>query len=170
MIKKIIYVFLLCVMIILLSCGEGLAPEAKENIAKESHIIGKIIYLGGKENFPDSNSIFGIFPAAFKIFPKDSSGLLNEVLAGNVYLNFSSLPYPADSSEFVLTIQDAPVNLEYIAVSMQYDSTLEAQRIIGVYTQSGDNTKPSNLFIEKGKDYNIRIIVDFDNLPPQPFD
>lgn len=169
MIKKLIVVLLLNSILLLIACNEGLAPENKETITKESHLIGQIIYLGGKEKFPDSNSIYGIYAAAFKKFPKDSSGLLNEVLSGNVYLNFNSLPYPADSSEFVLTIADAPVNIEYIAVSMQYDSTIEAQRIIGVFTESGNNTKPSNIYIEKNKDYHIKIIVDFDNLPPQPF-
>lgn len=169
MIKKIVSIVLLCLIFNILGCGEGLSPEPKENIIKDSHLIGKIIYLGGKAKFPDTNSIYGIYAAAFKKYPKDSSGLLNEVLAGNVYLNLSSLPYPADSSEFDLTIADAPINIEYIAVSMQYDTLLEAQRIIGVFTESGDNTKPSQLSIDKGKDYYIKIIVDFDNLPPQPF-
>ncbi len=160
-------VLLLC----LFSCGEGLSPtsEDQSDAPKESYIHGSVYYKGGEESFPDS--VFGIFVAAFKTMPTDSSGIIEELMSGNAYFNLNSLPYPADSSVFSLEIPDPPTTLEYIILSMQYDSSsIEAQRVIGVYTESGDNTKPSALKIERDTSYNITIYVDFDNLPPQPFD
>ncbi|MFH1049806.1 MAG: hypothetical protein V1779_02620 [bacterium] len=156
--------------IILSSCQEGLKPDEYEEVPTTSYLTGTIEFIGGKEKFPDSSEVFGIYVAAFKQLPKDSSGIVAEILKGNVYLKFESLPYPADSSEFSLEIKDAPVNIEYLAVSMQTDSVkIDAQKIIGVYTITEDNTKPSNIQIEKGKTYNVRIKVDWDSLPPQPF-
>lgn len=151
------------------SCQEGLAPVGKVNL--NSYINGIIRYVGGKAKFPDSSQVFGIYAAAFKKFPSDSGGIINEILKGNVYLKLESLPYPADSSEFSLEIPyaDAPVNIEYIVIAMQTGSSIQSQKAIGVFTESGDNTKPSQIFVEKGRTYNINIKVDFDSLPPQPF-
>jgi len=153
---------------ILISCQEGLKPEVYIEIPTTSYLSGTIEFIGGKEKFPDSSKVFGLYVAAFKQFPKDSSSIIAEILKGNVYIK--SLPYPADSSDFSLEIKDAPVNIEYLAVSMQTDSVkIDAQRVIGVYTLSGDNTQPSAIQIEKGKTYFVKIKVDWDNLPPQPF-
>lgn len=166
---RYIFYFLLSLIIILIasSCQDGLAPIG--NINPNSFIQGTIRYVGGKSKFPDSSKVFGIYAAAFKKFPSDSSGLVNEFLMGNLYLTLESLPYPSDSSEFTLEIIDAPVNIEYIVIAMQTDSSIESQMAIGVYTESGDNTNPSQLYIDKSKTYHINIKVDFDSLPPQPF-
>ena len=60
--------------------------------------------------------------------------------------------------------------MKYIVVTKQADSVLITnQKVIGVYTQTGDKTKPSSFFIEKGKINYVDIFVDFNNLPPQPF-
>jgi len=170
LIKKMYPVILLFLFTILISCQEGLKPEAYQEVPKTSTLTGTVEFLGGKDKFPDSTRCWGIYVAAFKQFPKDSSGIFQEILKGNVYVKFESLPFPTDTADFTLEIKDAPVNLEYIAISMQTDSArVDAQRVIGVYTLTGDNTKPSPILIEKGKQYHIKIMVDWDNLPPQPF-
>lgn len=170
MIKQVFQFFVFVFISTLFSCQEGLKPDAYNEVPQTATLAGTIEFLGGKEKFPDSTKCWGIYVAAFKQFPKDSSSIFNEILRGNVYLQFESLPYPCDSANFSLTIKDAPINLEYIAVSMQTDSgKVDAQRVIGVYTISGDNTQPSQIMIEKGNRYDIKIIVDWDNLPPQPF-
>jgi hypothetical protein len=168
--RKIILILEAMIILSLVTCQEGLAPDSGSCTTKKSFLNGIIKYKGGKERFPDSSMIFGIYVAAFKEIPEDSAGILHEILSGNVYVEFESEPYPVDSSEFSLEISDAPVNIEYIACTMQTDSSdYLKQRVIGIYTQSGDNTKPSELMVETGKTYRIIINVDFDNLPPQPF-
>jgi len=170
LIKYKYQILLLLSFTIFISCQEGLKPEAYEEIPTTSALAGVVEFLGGKEKFPDSSKVFGVHVAAFKKFPKDSSGILPEILKGNVYVNLTSYSYPADSIEFSIDIKDAPVNLEYIVVSMQtVKDTVNSQRVIGVYTLSGDNTQPSQLMIDRAKKYFIRIKVDWDNLPPQPF-
>ncbi len=168
--KYLYQILLLCFFLIISACQEGLKPDVYEEIPTTSYLTGTVEFVGGLDKFPDSSKVFGIYVAGFKEFPKDSSGIISEIMKGNVYLKFESLPYPSDSAEFSLEIKDAPVNIEYLAVSMQYDSTkIDAQRVIGVYTLTGDNTMPTALQIEKGKTYIVRIKVDWDNIPPQPF-
>jgi hypothetical protein len=168
--RLIILFFFLISVIFVNGCQEGLSPKPNIIINSVSYVNGMIIFKGGKAKFPDSSSCYGIYVAAFKDFPKDSLGFLGEVLKGNVYVKFKSLPYPADSNEFSIEIKDAPVDLQYIVVAMQTDSVnIQAQRAIGVYTLTGDNKVPSAISVAKGKTYNIIINVDFDNLPPQPF-
>ncbi len=167
--KNIFNIFTIILLFVTISCQEGLAPEGEADIPLKSFIKGKIYYKGGIKNFPDSSEVFGIYAAAFKKYPSDSAGILGEFEKRNVFFNPVSLPYPADSSEFSLEITELPQNLEYIIVAMQTTSSLFSQSVIGVYTISGDNTLPSEVYVEKGEIYDIKINVDFDNLPPQPF-
>jgi len=160
------YIILLTA-ILLFACQEGLVPDSSDKTIVKTILSGKITYVGGLEKFPDSSKCFGIYVAAFKFLPKDTSGIMSEILAGNVYLKFESQPYPVESSLFEIEIPDAPMNLEYIVVSMKVDSAkIDAQIPIGVYTATGDNTKPTAIYMNKGDSTFINIIVDFDNLPP----
>ena len=54
-------------------------------------------------------------------------------------------------------------------IAKQVSVDLNAQKVVGIYTLSGDNTKPTQLEIQPGDTIFIRIIVDFASLPPQPF-
>ena len=165
-----LYIYLVIIILSMSSCQEGLAPVNEQVKDETSYIIGKIHYKGGINAFPDSSHCFGIYAAAFKSFPQDSAGLINEIINGNVYLKFESLPYPADSTEFIIEVQDPPQTIEYMVIAMQTDSVnIESQIAIGVYTETGDNTKPTILNIEKSDTVFVNILVDFDNLPPQPF-
>ncbi len=162
--------FIIVILSLLISCQEGLKPDIENSTEIKSKLNGRIIYKGGKEKFPDSSKCFGIYVVAFKSFPRDSANIINEILSGNAYLKFESLPYPADSSDFDIEIPDPPVNIEYLVVAMQTDSVnIQSQRAIGVYTETGDNTKPSTIKILPRDSIFVKIFVDFDNLPPQPF-
>ncbi|MFC2130493.1 hypothetical protein ACFLSQ_03585 [Bacteroidota bacterium] len=167
--KNIYNIFTVILFFVTISCQDGLAPKNTEDIQTKSYISGMIKYVGGINRFPDSSKVFGIYVVAFKEYPKDSSGIIAEILKGNAFLKFESQPYPVDSSEFSIEFSEPPVNIEYIVVAMQTDSSIESQMAIGVFTETGDNTKPTEILIEKGKTYYIDITVDFDNLPPQPF-
>ena len=151
----------------LFGCDEGLAPK---KVTEKSFLTGTIVYVGGKDAWP-TDSVIAVRVASFINYPfTDSLGIINEILNGNAYFTVESLPLFVDSTNFSIEITKPPVLLKYIAVARQLDSNIASQQVIGVYTLSGDKTKPSTLLIEEGKTYNIRIEVDYKNLPPQPGD
>lgn len=155
------YLFLL--FFILISCQEGLEPKLIPN----STIGGVIIFKGGKDAWPDS--VFALRVVAFK--NDNPETLFEEIQNGNAYFDFNSLPLRVDSASWVLNIPNPPVEIKYIAVALQPTIDLFGQVVVGVYTTSGDKTKPSWVNINIGESYNnLNIEVDFDDLPPQPFD
>ena len=158
----IIYIFIL---IFIIGCNEGLAPM---NESQKSYLNGILVFQGGKVAWP-KDSVIAIRVAAFKNYPfSGSSGIMQEILNGNAYFTVESLPLYVDSASFSIEITSLPVLLKYIGVAQQLDSNILDQRVIGVYSETGNNTQPSSIFIEEGKTYNIRIVIDFNNLPPQP--
>ncbi|MGA2296328.1 MAG: hypothetical protein ABSG15_02140 [FCB group bacterium] len=167
MLKRNIYIILLTLLVWLSACNEGLAPPPA---GCKTYLNGLITYKGGKSAWP-KDSVYDIRVAAFKNYPfKDNSSIFDEIASGNAYFNFTSLPLRVDTSGFSFEIKDTPVDLKYIAVALQYDSTtITAQKVIGLYTITGDRTKPSSIIINKCDSVFINIIVDFDSLPPQPF-
>ncbi|TAL70436.1 MAG: hypothetical protein EPN82_02155 [Bacteroidetes bacterium] len=115
--------------------------------------------------------MIAIHVAAFIHYPfTDSLGIIKEILNGNADFTIDSLPLYVDSSTFSLELINPPPPklIKYIGVARQLDSLIYHQQVVGVYTESGDKTNPSSLMIREGKTYNIRIEVDFKNLPPQP--
>jgi hypothetical protein len=151
---------------ILSACSGGLEPH--DAAVPKSYFAGKIYYKGGVAAWPSKDSVFAIRVVGFKVFPPKD--IINEVISGNAYFNFVSLPMFVDSSSFKIDIPNSPVEIKYIAVALQFTDSLTAQRAIGVYTIDGNPNNPSSLLITKGKYFdNININVDFNNLPPQPF-
>jgi hypothetical protein len=146
-------------------CNEGLAPK---QASQKSYLNGTLIFKGGKDPWPQ-DSVIAVRVAAFKNYPfSGSSGIMQEILNGNAYFTPESLPLFVDSASFSIEITSPPVLLKYIGAALQLDSNILDQRVIGVYTESGDNTHPSTIFVEEGKTYDIRIMIDFNKLPPQP--
>lgn len=165
MIQKILlFIYLI---LILSSCDMGLAPKEP---AKKAYISGEISYKGGIDKWPSPDSILEIRLVAFKNYPlSDSSSILRELTDGNAYFTPDTLPRFVEKSDYYLEINDPPVVLKYIAVAQRYGNLFQ-WRVIGVYTETGDNTKPTTLIVNSGDSLkNINIEVDFLNLPPQPF-
>jgi hypothetical protein len=149
---------------VLTSCDKGLEPPPP---VLKSYINGLITYINGKDKWPPADSVIDIRVVIFKSYPPND--ILGEITKGNAYYS-ESLPKFTDTTSYSLEIPDTPAIFKYIVVAQQYASLLD-WRVIGVWTLSGDNTKPSSIEIEPGKTYNeLNIKVDFDNLPPQPFD
>jgi hypothetical protein len=59
----------------------------------------------------------------------------------------------------------------YVAVAWQFGPNIQSDwRAVGVYTATGDVTRPTPITIYNGRFTDgIDITVDFKNLPPQPF-
>lgn len=157
-----IYIFLI-LLIFSVACDKGLQPPPP--VAK-SYLTGLITYLNGKDKWPPADSVIDIRVVAFKNYPPKD--ILEEITKGEAFFT-NSLPFFVDTSSFSLEIPEPPVTLNYIVVAQQYASLFD-WRVIGVWTLTEDNTKPSSINVEPGKTYSgINIKVDFDNLPPQPF-
>lgn len=157
--------------ILLISCGEGLAPPEPELKKGPGLLRGTIIYEGGVQGWqfaPDS--VIAIRAAGFLSYPlPDSAGIINELLNNRAVISgFASLPIFVDSSTFEIPIANAPITLQYFAIAQQTSVDLNDQTIIGVYTNSPDFT-PLPITIGSGDTVSITIKVDFRNRPPQPF-
>lgn len=151
---------LLISIVVLSACDGGLKPPP------ESYLRGKITYVGGVDSWPSADSVTTMRLVAFK--NPNPTDIVAEVLSDNIY--FVELENFVAESEFEILIPDAPVNIGYIAVAWQFSESFFDQLAVGVYTESGDKTKPTPIRIELGDDKTINIEVDFSNLPPQPFE
>ena len=155
--------FFLLIILLSISCQEGL--EVPEYIPP-SKLSGTITYKGGVDSWPDSVSAIRV--ACFK--SANPENFLEEILSENVFFSNPTLPIYVDFTQWELEITEVHVELKYIVVAMQIGNDLFNQKVIAVYSISSENT-PLTLFIEKGESFNnINFEVDFDNLPPQPFD
>jgi hypothetical protein len=160
-----LHIFILSiVMIIISSCDGGLAPKP---VAEKTFLKGTVHFVKGVSNWPPTDSVLGIRVAAFKSMP--DSNIILSILSGQAYFTGESLGSYKDSLNFNIEIPDAPVDIVYIVAVQQYTTEITNQKVIGVYTLTGDKTKHSNILIEKGRTYDIDIDVDFDDLPPMPF-
>ena len=155
------YFFLFIIFSLLLSCNGGLEPPPNT----DGIVEGVIRYSGGVENWPE-DSVNEVRIIAFKEFPPQD--FLGAVLSGQAYFT-DPLPLYGDSTNFSFTVEDAPIEIQYIAVVQNY-GTLFEWRPIGVYTETGNIEEHSKLFVEQGTSYTISINVDFENLPPNPLE
>ncbi len=163
-------VFVGSMLLLIVSCNEGLEPNNSHSPIGKTYLTGTLRYKDGKDNWKFAkDSIVSIRVVAFKHYP-DSSGILRDILSGNAFFTPNSLPFFVDSSFYSIEIPELPVEIVYIGVAQQYGGDItKQQRVIGVYSITGDNTKPSSLTIEKDKINRADISIDFENLPPQPF-
>lgn len=156
-------------ILLVLSCESGLSPKPETS---KSYLKVKLHFVKGVANWPlqsspPPDSMIAVRIGAFRKFP--TSNIVNDVIAGNVYFTLSSLPLYVDTASTTFEILNPPEKLEYIAAVWQYDTALTSQRVIGVYTETGDNLKPSGITIQPGSFDSIDINIDFDNLPPMPY-
>jgi len=157
-------------ILLLISCGEGLAPSEPEAKVGPGLLRGTIVFKGGKDWLNAPDSVIAVRAAGFTAYPlPDSAGIVNELLEGRAIISgFQSLPLFVDSTTFEIPIPKPPMTLQYFAIAQQTSTDLNDQTIIGVYSDK-PNFAPLPIVIGSGDTVNIRITVDFNNLPPQPF-
>lgn len=164
MLKYKINIIFICVLgYLMFSCG-GLEPTPPE---EKTLIKGKIKFVDNRDNWPPIDSIKSLKVVAFKNYPPQD--LIGDIMNGLAYFTLDSLPLFQKEIDFQFEITDAPQNLEYIVVAYRYGDIFQ-WKAAGVYSLENDPKKPTTIFAEKGKQYNIVINVDFKNLPPQPGD
>ncbi len=157
------------------SCDEGLKPPPPPTT-----ISGTITYVGGRAGWTTKDSVISLRVAAFVKFPP--ADIILEVLSGKAFYTpqgltiDSTLAKYVDSSSYRIVIPNpVPARVEYIAVVMliSTDPTKIALpsswRVLGIYSMNGNNKQPAALDLKPETDHRVNLIVDFKNLPPQPF-
>lgn len=162
------------VLFVLAACDGGLEPPDPSAGLQTAYLKGTIRFVGGSEAWPspaanpEQDSVYEVRLVAFKVFPPED--IIYEILSGNAYVT-DALDRFVDTINFSIEIEEVPQELQYIAVAQQFDSSLFSDwRVIGVFTESGDKTDHTKLNVDEKKIYNLDIEVDWDDLPPQPFD
>lgn len=160
---KLPFLLVFTFTLFIISCDGGLTIKSE---SEKTFLNGIIKFKDGKNNWPPADSLFALRVIAFKNPP--DSNIIATILTGGAYFTEESLAMNIDSANFSIEIKDPPVNLVYIAAIIQTSATITEQKVVGIYSLNNNHTS-SEIYIEKGKKYNIQINVDFENLPPMPF-
>ena len=149
----------------LFSCG-GLDPA---DVPPAAFIEGNVTFVGGSSAWPDSN-VVQVLVVAFEEQPIHVDSILASLLAGKASLS-DTLPGYSDVAPYQIEVTGPPRKYEYLVVAMQNGpSILTDWLMISVYAPSGDPAMPGMVLVKPAETVEIDFIVDFDNLPPQPFD
>ncbi len=154
---------ILLMLLLLAGCGEGLSP----NDAAEMPGFGGTIRIVSA--WPPADSVKDLRVVAFRNYPPQN--LVLEVTQGTAVYTDSSLATFRPQIDYAIRRSTVTGAFQYIVVAQQYGSNLFADwRVVGVYSLTGDKTRPGAITIPQGKFLQgIDIPVDFYNLPPQPF-
>ncbi len=142
-------------------CTGGLDPT---QLPREAMIRGIVSFRGA---WPPVDSLRDLRVVAFQQYPPKD--VLGEVLGGRAIFS-ERLPFYVEQTPYELTVEQVPVMFRYLIVAQQYGPDLFRHwRVVGVY--SSRDTQPDSIWVEPGGVYpNVDIVVDFDHLPPQPFE
>lgn len=167
--SKIFFTIVSFTTLLTIACNEGLKPEPEvSTLSGKGFIKGTLIVKNGIEGWKKSkDSIITVRVAGFLDNPP--SDIINSVLNGKAYLNSDTVALYQDSTDFYIPINDSPKTIQYLGVALQYQkSSFLAQRVIGIYTESGDTDKPSTIVVMPRDTVKVRIYIDFEKLPRQP--
>jgi hypothetical protein len=139
----------LAVAIVASSCG-GLDPA---DVPPRSFLKGTVTFVGGQSSWPTV-----------------VDSVLAAILAGKAVIS-DGLPLRVDRTAYAIQITDPPRTFRYVVVALQNGPQLLSDWLmLSVYTPSGDPADPGTVDLGKGQELVIDFIVDFNNLPPQPFE
>ncbi len=164
MLLKLVFISLITVLFFI-SCESGLKPTGADS--RKSFLVVNFYYKNGIESWPEKDSMWAMRVAAFRDYPPKD--IIGDVLIGRALFTLDSQPLYVDSSQARLEIPDPPDAFKYVVAAWQYDSSLTAQRVAGVYITDGGYENPAGVTIYPGESPEIDIHIDFENLPPQPF-
>lgn len=142
-------------------CDHGLEP-----VAPQGPGFGGTLTV--VSTFPPADSLLDLRVIAFRNYPPTNIAL--EVLSGNAVFS-ETLSITERSQMYTVSNSTLKGAFAYVVVAQRYGPALDSNwRAVGVYTLSGDKTKPSSIDLKGGEFVsNVNITVDYYNLPPQPF-
>ncbi len=143
-------------------CTGGLDPT---QLPREAFLRGRVIFRG---TWPPADSVLDLRVVAFQHYPPRN--VFEEIVSGRAVFSKERLPFNVEWAPYELTVEQPPVVFRYIIVAQQYGPDLFRHwRVVGVYGR--DSSQPDSLWVEPGEVYpGVDIVVDFDHLPPQPFE
>lgn len=143
-------------------CTGGLDPT---QLPREALLRGTVIFRG---RWPPADSVLDLRVVAFQHYPPRN--VFEEVLSGQAVFSKEALPFFVERAPYELTVEQPPVMFRYIIVAQRYGPDLfQHWRVVGVYGRDG--AQLDSLWVEPGEVYpGVDILVDFDHLPPQPFE
>lgn len=148
-----------------ISACEGLVPPPPDEF---TGIRGTVYFSGGPEAFPPADSVHEMRVAAFRERPQKPEDILTSVLLGTAVVS-STLTVPADSVGYEMPIKETDVAFSYIVVALRYGPDIFTNwRMVAIHTGEG-STLPASVIIKPGVTTRINFLVDFSNLPEQPF-
>ena len=156
---------ILGVAAMVVGCG-GLDPA---DVPPRAFLRGNVTFVGGAAAWPDSN-VYDVRVVAFEERPLAVDSVLAFILAGKAVIS-ESLPLRVESTGYSIQINDPPRTFTYVVVAMQNGPQLLTDWLmLSVYTPGGDPLQPGTVTIDVGETVNVDFRVDFNDLPPQPFE
>lgn len=150
--------------LLFVSCQEGLDPT----IRRESSVKGNLIVISGRNSWPNPDSALELRVVGFQNFPPPD--LLSEIVSGKAFIS-DSLPRFLDTIPYQVKIDKPPVEINYLVAALRF-GTIFQWKVVGVYSDEMTfERRPRKLLVPKGVTIeNVNILIDFNNLPKQPFD
>lgn len=149
----------------LTACG-GLDPG---DLPPETAITGSVVFEGGSAAWPDSN-VYEVRVAAFEQIPTAPDSVFNAIISQTAIIS-DTLPRYSASAGYRILVPAPPRTFRYIVVAMRNGTDfLKDWLMLSVYAPSGDPAQPGTITVNPGSTTPINFSVDFNNLPPQPFE
>jgi len=156
----------------LFGCDEqGLNPnDSAANVESETGFSGTITYVS---KIPPEDSLRDLRVIAVPYFPVDTSfgEVFLKVINGIIVFG-DNIKSTADSGKTVeYKLLAKPQTYYYVAVVQQYGTVIvQDWRVVSVYRDSLSSSTPDTVTVKEGEiTTGINFVVDFYNLPPQPF-
>lgn len=158
------FVFIL-IGVVAYSCT-GLDPE---EIRRVSTISGLVRIVQGASDWP-TDSIYDLRVVAFEVQPSVPEEIIASLVGQTAVYTSSSLPLRFDTVAYTIDVIATPRTFTYVVVAMQNGPNfLKDWIMLSIYAPSGDPTQPGQVLIPSMGNTTVDFLVDFANLPPQPF-
>lgn len=149
--------------IALSSCG-GLDPDTLPQVAE---LYGSVHYVNGEQQWQDS--IVEVRVVLFDQKPLAPDSVLSAILNGKAAYT-DTLPRFVDSCSYSITIAQPPHTYRYIVVAGRTGPNfIKDWKMLSLFHTPDDPNSAETLFVEEGAKARVDFVVDFNNLPPQPF-
>ena len=148
-------------------CDKGIEPAA----AEPTGFSGTVTFTGNWQPGIKRTHVvvFNHFIQSSADFsPPNLSFVVDSIPYGSKTFSYNSI-----DNNFIPSLQASPGDYRYIVVAQSKTPDISTNRkdwvVVGVYTTSGDQSKPGTMTIRDGIiTTGIDINVDFNNPPPQP--
>lgn len=163
MIRRAHTVLMLIVAVTCLASCDSLVPPEPVGF---TGVVGTVTFVGGEDGWP-SDSINDVRVVLFETAPTAADSILPFILSGRAVFS-SSLPQRVASAPYSIDLSSAPRTFRYVVVAMQTGpNVLQDWRMAALHTTDGGT--PATVVVERGQTVVVDFVVDFSNLPPQPF-